>query len=117
MRRPFKKETFLSLFLILLCIQGNRLASASGRDIGGLEDESVGEPGGKKHQFIAEILRWRAQATADHVLFSLLNSRGAATQTLTCSQLHKKVPGIMMRSFEEGELKNNRNEGNCRENS
>ena len=71
--------------------QGNRLAAASGRDIGGLEDETVGEPGGKKHQFIAEILRWRAQATAEHVLFSLLNSRGVATQTLTCSQLHKKV--------------------------
>lgn len=85
-------------------VQGNRLASASGRDIGGLEDESVGEPGGKKHQFIAEILRWRAQATADHVLFSLLNSRGAATQTLTCSQLHKKAEKIACSLLEKGRL-------------
>lgn len=85
-------------------VQGNRLAAASGRDIGGLEDETVGEPGGKKHQFIAEILRWRAQATADHVLFSLLNSRGAATQTLTCLQLHKKAEKIACLLLEKGRL-------------
>jgi len=85
-------------------VQGNRLAAASGRDIGGLEDETVGEPGGKKHQFIAEILRWRSQATADHVLFSLLNSRGVATQTLTCSQLHKKAEKIACLLLEKGHL-------------
>ena len=46
-------------------VQGNRLAAAAGRDIGGLEDETgdVGG-GGKKYQFIAEILRWRAQVTS-----------------------------------------------------
>ena len=59
-------------------VQGNRLAAAAGRDIGGLEDET-GDPagGGKKYQFIAEILRWRAGATADHTLFTLLNNRSA----------------------------------------
>ena len=50
-------------------VQGNRLAAAAGRDIGGLEDETgdVGG-GGKKYQFIAEILRWRAQVRVDVTL-------------------------------------------------
>ena len=50
-------------------VQGNRLAAAAGRDIGGLEDETgdVGG-GGKKYQFIAEILRWRAQVRIDVTL-------------------------------------------------
>lgn len=70
-----------------------------------MEDETVGgEPGTKKHQFIGEILRWRAQATADHVLFSLLNNRGVATQTLTCSQLHKKAERIACLLLEKGRL-------------
>ncbi len=45
-------------------------------------------------QFISEILRWRSQSTSDHLLFTLLNSRGAVAQTLTCSQLHKKAERI-----------------------
>ena len=50
-------------------VQGNYLAAAAGRDIGGLEDE-IGCPGGKKYQFIAEILRWQAKATVDYTLFT-----------------------------------------------
>ena len=84
-------------------VQGNRLAAAAGRDIGGLEDET-GDPGGKKYQFIAEILRWRATATADHTLFTLLNNRGASTQTLTCSQLHKRAEKIACLLLEKGRL-------------
>lgn len=45
-------------------------------------------------QFISEILKLRAQSTADHVIFTLLNAKGAATQTVTCSQLHKKAERI-----------------------
>ena len=85
-------------------VQDNRLAAASDHDIGGLEDDSVGEPGGQKHQFIAEILWWRAQATSHHVLYSLLNSRRADTQTLTCSQLHKKAEKIACLLLEKGRL-------------
>jgi len=84
-------------------VQGNRLAAASGRDIGGLEDDT-GDTGGKKYQFIAEILRWRASATADHTLFTLLNNRGTSQQTLTCSQLHKKAEKIACLLLEKGRL-------------
>ena len=93
-------------------VQGNRLAAARGRDIGGLEDEmggtggmmmgagalnesSIGgSGGGRKYHFISEILRLRAHSTSDHLLFTLLNSKGVETQTLTCSQLHKKAERI-----------------------
>ena len=84
-------------------VQGNRLAAASGRDIGGLEDDT-GDHGGKKYQFIAEILRWRASATSDHTLFTLLNNRGVSHQTLTCSQLHKRAEKIACLLLEKGRL-------------
>lgn len=45
-------------------------------------------------QFISEILKWRAQSTADHVIFTLLNAKGAAAAMLTCSQLHKRAERI-----------------------
>ena len=71
---------------------------------GGLEDDT-GDTGGKKYQFIAEILRWRATATADHTLFTLLNNKGASQQTLTCAQLHKKAEKIACLLLEKGELR------------
>ncbi|XP_065223766.1 disco-interacting protein 2 isoform X3 [Planococcus citri] len=70
-------------------VQGNRLASAQGRDVR-LADDEADTP----KKFIAEILKWRAQSTADHVIFTLLNAKGAASATLTCSQLHKKAERI-----------------------
>lgn len=70
---------------------------------GGLEDDT-GDTGGKKYQFIAEILRWRATATADHTLFTLLNNKGASQQTLTCAQLHKKAEKIACLLLEKGEM-------------
>ena len=70
---------------------------------GGLEDDT-GDTGGKKYQFIAEILRWRATATADHTLFTLLNNKGTSQQTLTCSQLHKKAEKIACLLLEKGEI-------------
>lgn len=91
-------------------VQGNRLAAARGRDVGSLEDEMGGTGGmmmgggglnessmggaGRKYHFISEILRLRAHSTSDHLLFTLLNSKGTETQTLTCSQLHKKAERI-----------------------
>lgn len=88
-------------------VQGNRLAAARGRDVGGLdEDGSGGGAGdmGRRYHFISEILRWRSNSTADHVLFTLLNSRGAPSQTMTCSQLHKKAERIACLLAEKGRL-------------
>ena len=52
-------------------VQGARMAWAQGRDLGISDDESDS----RKHQFLTEILRWRAGTTPDHVLFTLLNAR------------------------------------------
>jgi len=101
-------------------VQGNRLAAARGRDVGSLEDEMGGTGGmmmgggglnessmggaGRKYHFISEILRLRAHSTSDHLLFTLLNSKGTETQTLTCSQLHKKAERIARLLIEKDRL-------------
>ena len=98
-------------------VQGNRLAAAKGRDIGGLEEDSPmggvmlmdgGPPGvaggGRKCHYISEILRLRAHSTSDHLLFTLLNSKGTETQTVTCSQLHKKAERIARLLVEKDRL-------------
>ncbi|XP_057326091.1 disco-interacting protein 2 isoform X11 [Microplitis mediator] len=72
-------------------VQGNRLASAQGRDLGVLDEDS---DNAKKYQFISEILRWRAVSTSDHVIFTSLNAKGAVATSLSCSQLHKKAERI-----------------------
>ncbi|XP_050312382.1 disco-interacting protein 2 [Anthonomus grandis grandis] len=84
-------------------VQGNRLASAQGREVGGLLVEEDGESS-KKQQMIAEILRWRAQSTSDHVLFTLLNSKGAVAKVLSCSELHKKAERIGNLLVEKGRV-------------
>ncbi|XP_076262849.1 disco-interacting protein 2 isoform X4 [Rhynchophorus ferrugineus] len=83
-------------------VQGNRLASAQGREVGGLVEED--SESSKKQQMIAEILRWRAQSTSDHVLFTLLNSKGAVAKVLSCSELHKKAERIGNLLVEKGRV-------------
>ncbi|KAH1010868.1 hypothetical protein HUJ05_005106 [Dendroctonus ponderosae] len=83
-------------------VQGNRLASAQGREVGGLVEEDGDSS--KKQQMIAEILRWRAQSTSDHVLFTLLNSKGAVAKVLSCSELHKKAERIGNLLVEKGRV-------------
>ncbi|CAM1294712.1 DIP2 (predicted) [Pycnogonum litorale] len=82
-------------------VQGNRLATAQGRDIGLVEDDSDTS---RKYQFISEILKWRSQTTADHVMFTLLNSKGTVTSSLTCSQLHKRAERVGCFLLEKGRL-------------
>lgn len=53
-------------------VQGVRLASAQGRDIGVIDDDS---DTARKYQFISEILKWRVTTTADHIVFTLFNAK------------------------------------------
>lgn len=53
-------------------VQGVRLASAQGRDIGVIDDDS---DTARKYQFISEILKWRVTTTADHVIYTLFNAK------------------------------------------
>ncbi|CRL08083.1 CLUMA_CG020911, isoform A [Clunio marinus] len=77
-------------------VQGNRLAAAQGRDLGFTDDN--------KHQLITGVLRWRANSSPDHVLYTLLNSKGAIAKTMTCSELYKKAEKIAALLQERGKL-------------
>ncbi|XP_077470527.1 disco-interacting protein 2 homolog C-like [Stigmatopora argus] len=69
-------------------VSGKRIAQASGRELTQAEDN---------HQqllFLSQVLQWRAQSTPEHVLYTLLNSRGTAAGSLTCSQLHKRAEKV-----------------------
>ncbi|XP_050443151.1 disco-interacting protein 2 isoform X2 [Adelges cooleyi] len=72
-------------------VQGNRLATAQGRDIGIIDMESDSN---KTYLFISEILKMRAIRDPDHVIFTLLNAKGASAATMTCSQLHKRAEKV-----------------------
>ncbi|XP_063702117.1 disco-interacting protein 2 isoform X2 [Culicoides brevitarsis] len=79
-------------------VQGNRLASAQGRDMGLADDTE------RKHQLITGVLRWRANTSPEHVLYTLLNSKGAVARTLTCSELHKRAEKIAALLQERGKV-------------
>ncbi|XP_072010082.1 disco-interacting protein 2 homolog C isoform X2 [Engystomops pustulosus] len=81
-------------------VSGKRIAQASGRDLGQLEDNDQA----RKFLFLSEVLQWRAQTTPDHVLYTLLNSRGTIANSLTCSQLHKRAEKIAVMLMERGHL-------------
>uniref|UniRef100_A0A8B9G684 Disco interacting protein 2 homolog B n=1 Tax=Amazona collaria TaxID=241587 RepID=A0A8B9G684_9PSIT len=81
-------------------VAGKRIAQASGRDLGQIEDNDLV----KKHQFLTEVLQWRAQATPDHPLFLLLNAKGTTVCTATCLQLHKKAERIASVLSDKGHL-------------
>ncbi|XP_064108435.1 disco-interacting protein 2 homolog C-like [Macrobrachium nipponense] len=82
-------------------VQGNRLASAQGRDMGLMDDED----GMRRHpQFIADILKWRASTTENHEILTLLNSKGQVATSLTCAQLHKKAERVGCLLLEKGHI-------------
>jgi acyl-CoA synthetase (AMP-forming)/AMP-acid ligase II len=57
-----------------------------------------------QHQLITGVLRWRANSSPDHVLYTLLNSKGAVARTLTCSELHKRAEKVAALLQERGKL-------------
>uniref|UniRef100_A0A672L2F4 Disco-interacting protein 2 homolog B-A n=1 Tax=Sinocyclocheilus grahami TaxID=75366 RepID=A0A672L2F4_SINGR len=79
-------------------VAGKRIAQASGRDLGLIDDQEQS----RKHQFLSEALQWRAQTDPDHVLYLLLNAKGVAVSTATCSQLHKRAEKITAALLERG---------------
>ncbi|XP_028833612.1 disco-interacting protein 2 homolog C-like isoform X2 [Denticeps clupeoides] len=78
-------------------VSGKRIAQASGRDLGSMEDND-------QFIFLSEVLQWRAQTTPDHVLYTLLNSRGGVATSVTCLQLHKRGEKIAALLAERGQL-------------
>ncbi|XP_071990846.1 disco-interacting protein 2 homolog B isoform X1 [Engystomops pustulosus] len=81
-------------------VAGKRIAQASGRDLGQIEENDMV----KKHQYLTEILQWRAQTTPEHILFILLNAKGTAVCTASCLQLHKRAERIAATLMDKGHL-------------
>ena len=69
-------------------VTGARQAIASGK---ALEPLAEDRDTAGRYQYLSEVLRWRAQSTPDHILYTILNERGQATKTLTCAQLLKRA--------------------------
>uniref|UniRef100_A0A8C5CZ58 Disco-interacting protein 2 homolog Bb n=1 Tax=Gadus morhua TaxID=8049 RepID=A0A8C5CZ58_GADMO len=81
-------------------VAGKRIAQASGRDLGMIEDQDLI----RKHLYLSEALQWRAQTDPDHVLYVLLNAKGVAVCTATCLQLHKRAEKIAAALMEKGSI-------------
>ena len=62
------------------------------------------QDGGKKFEFLSETLRFRAQKTPEHVLFSLLDSKAHVAHKFTCAQLHRKAERIAGYTQEKAKL-------------
>ncbi|XP_041717620.1 disco-interacting protein 2 homolog C isoform X2 [Coregonus clupeaformis] len=78
-------------------VSGKRIAMASGRDLGQTDDND-------QFLFLSEMLQWRSQTTPDHILYTLLSSRGAVSSSLTCLQLHKRAERVAALLLERGGL-------------
>jgi len=55
-------------------------------------------------RYISEILQWRSQRTAEHILFTLVGSKGTPNGTLSCAQLHKKAERVACTLVERGRV-------------
>ncbi|CAK8673806.1 unnamed protein product [Clavelina lepadiformis] len=75
-------------------VTGVRLAEAKGRQMAPLMDEEEAADKTRKFQYLSEILKWRAQSTPDHALFSQIGSKVSVSNQLTCLQLHRKAEKI-----------------------
>ncbi|KAL3999067.1 AMP-binding enzyme family protein [Acanthocheilonema viteae] len=76
-------------------VQGIRIAAAKGRQINA-DDEKVTS--------LIEVLRQRSQTSPDHILFTLMNSRGTEIESITCAQLLKRAERIGSMLTDKGRL-------------
>nr|CAD2186582.1 unnamed protein product [Meloidogyne enterolobii] len=79
-------------------VQGVRIAGAQGMELPSPITEE------EQCCHLIDILKQRAKNTPDHVLYSLLNSRGIETESLTCAQLLKKAERVGALLLEKGSL-------------
>lgn len=76
-------------------VQGIRIASAEGRALTMAPEEPL---------FLIDTLKLRAQQHPDHILYSLINSKGVETETVTCSQLWRRAERIGALLLDKGQL-------------
>uniref|UniRef100_A0A915MQ83 AMP-dependent synthetase/ligase domain-containing protein n=1 Tax=Meloidogyne javanica TaxID=6303 RepID=A0A915MQ83_MELJA len=79
-------------------VQGVRIAGAQGMELPSPITEE------EQCCHLIDILKQRTKNTPDHVLYSLLNSRGIETESLTCAQLLKRAERVGALLLEKGSL-------------
>uniref|UniRef100_A0A914XY41 AMP-dependent synthetase/ligase domain-containing protein n=1 Tax=Panagrolaimus superbus TaxID=310955 RepID=A0A914XY41_9BILA len=94
-REPRHNDVGAAFMMVGNLIQGARIASASGRELIISPDEQI---------YFIDILRQRVQQTPDHILFTLINSKGVEIDTLSCAQLLKKAERIGALLLDKGHL-------------
>lgn len=82
-REDTPKDVGPSAMFVGSIVQGARLADAQGLDLTSFKEEDLA----KKHQFLSEVLRWRAQTMPDHELFTCVSAKVGGHQFLF-SRLH-----------------------------
>uniref|UniRef100_A0A8C2FM61 Disco-interacting protein 2 homolog Ba n=1 Tax=Cyprinus carpio TaxID=7962 RepID=A0A8C2FM61_CYPCA len=105
--KPRQKQTVgPASIMVGNLVAGKRIAQASGRDLRLIDDQEQSKKVSQRFQdhclFLSEALQWRAQTDPDHVLYMLLNAKGVAVSTATCSQLHKRAEKITAALLERG---------------
>jgi len=91
-------------------VKGVRLAEACGMTTNMSHDDTLQYSGtniSKKREYLAEILKWRASNTPDHVLYNICNNKGQISNSVTCAQLHKradKVSQLLFNEFSTGDV-------------
>uniref|UniRef100_A0A8C1GP86 Disco-interacting protein 2 homolog Ba n=1 Tax=Cyprinus carpio TaxID=7962 RepID=A0A8C1GP86_CYPCA len=99
--KPRQKQTVgPASIMVGNLVAGKRIAQASGRDLRLIDDQEQSKKVSQRFQ--DHSLQWRAQTDPDHVLYMLLNAKGVAVSTATCSQLHKRAEKITAALLERG---------------
>ncbi|CAD5208915.1 unnamed protein product [Bursaphelenchus xylophilus] len=94
-REPQHNDVGPAAMFVGNIVQGVRIASAEGRALTMTPDEPF---------FLVDTLRLRAQQHPDHVLYGIVNAKGAEVETLTCSQLWRKAERIGALLLDKGHL-------------
>ena len=94
-RDPPHNDVGAAAMMVGNLVQGARIAGASGRELTIAPDEPV---------YLIDILRQRAQQTPDHLMFTLINSKGIEVDSLNCGQLLKKAERIGALLLDKGHL-------------
>uniref|UniRef100_A0AAF5D690 DMAP1-binding domain-containing protein n=1 Tax=Strongyloides stercoralis TaxID=6248 RepID=A0AAF5D690_STRER len=94
-REPQQSEVGPAAMFVGNIVQGVRIAGAQGRELPHSPDD------GKS---LIDILKDLATTSPDHILYTLINSKGIEAESLTCGQLYKKAEKIGLLLLEKGHL-------------
>ncbi|CEF68538.1 Disco-interacting protein 2 homolog C [Strongyloides ratti] len=94
-REPQQSEVGPAAMFVGNIVQGVRIAGAQGRELQHSSDDN---------KLLIDILKDLATTSPDHILYTLINSKGIEVESLSCGQLYKKAEKIGLLLLEKGHL-------------